>query len=126
MSALAGCRVLIVEDEAIVAMLIEDIIEEIGCSIVGPAAHVTQALAVLAADEIDGAVLDVNLAGEWSYPIADALAARGVPYVFVTGYGQAGLDAAYRDHPVVQKPFTRATLERALESVMGKAGDVVL
>ena len=101
-----------------VAMLIEDMIQDFGCQIAGPAARVAQALAVIDADGIDGAVLDVNLAGEWSYPVADALAARGVPYVFVTGYGQAGLDAAYHSHPVIQKPFTRASLERALESVI--------
>ncbi|WP_395397265.1 response regulator [Novosphingobium sp. BL-8A] len=117
-SLLTGQHVLIVEDEAIVAILLEDIVEEIGCTIVGPVSKVAHALAALEADRVDAAILDVNLAGEWSYPIADALAARGVPYMFVTGYGEAGIEAAYRRQPVVQKPFTRASLERALESLI--------
>lgn len=115
---LAGRRILIVEDEALVAMLIEDIVEELGGAVAGPAAKVAQALAVLEAGEVDAALLDVNLGGEWSYPVAEALAARGIPYVFITGYGQNGLSPEYRDHPVLQKPFTRASLECALEEVM--------
>jgi len=121
MPALAGRRILIVEDEAMVAMLIEDIVEEIGCTIVGPAARVAQALAVLEAGGVDAAVLDVNLNGEMSYPIADALAARGLPYVFVTGYGHAGLKPEYRDRPVIQKPFTRTSLERAIEGMVASS-----
>lgn len=117
-STLAGLRILIVEDEAMVAMLLEDIVEDIGCRIVGPVAKVVHALAILANGEVDGAILDVNLAGEWSYPIADALAAQGIPYIFVTGYGEAGIDAAYRCRSVVQKPFTRASLERVLEKAI--------
>jgi len=122
-STLAGHRILVVEDEAIIAMLLEDIMEEIGCAIVGPVAKVAQALAALDAGPVDGAVLDVNLSGEWSYPIADALAARGVPYVFVTGYGQAGLAVDYQDHPVVQKPFTRTSIERGLEGAMARVSN---
>ncbi|WP_395331783.1 response regulator [Novosphingobium sp. BL-8H] len=117
-SLLAGRRVLIVEDEAIVAILLEDIVEEIGCTIVGPVSKVVHAVAALENERVDAAILDVNLAGEWSYPIADALAARGIPYVFVTGYGEAGIDAAYRSQLVVQKPFTRLSLESALERLI--------
>jgi CheY-like chemotaxis protein len=116
--SLAGSRVLIVEDEAMVAMLLEDIVEEIGCTVVGPEARVVHALARLEAEEVDAALLDINLAGERSYPIADALAVRGVPYVFVSGYGSAGLPADYSDRPVIQKPFTRSQLEQALEAVI--------
>jgi CheY-like chemotaxis protein len=107
-------RILVVEDESIVAMLLEDILDDLGFAVVGPVARVEPALALLDQEEVDFALLDVNLVGERSYPIADALTERGKPYVFVTGYGLAGLDEAYRDRPVLQKPFTRERLEQAL------------
>ena len=109
-------RILVVEDEAIVAMLIEDTLEELGYAVVGPVGRAGAALSLIDVAEIDGAVLDVNLDGESSYRIADALAARALPFVFVTGYGKTGLDPAYRDRPVVQKPFTSHTLARALQT----------
>lgn len=116
--SLAGQRILIVEDEAMISMLIEDIIEELGCRVVGPAARVEHALTVLETNEVDGAVLDINLDGQLSYRIADALAQRNLPFLFVTGYGEAGVDAAYRDRSVVQKPFTGEALGRALRALM--------
>jgi CheY-like chemotaxis protein len=85
-SALSGRRVLVVEDEMMVAWLLEDMLADFGCAVVGPAAGVNQALAMLDAEAFDAAVLDVNLKGQKSYPIADTLAARGVPFVFSTGY----------------------------------------
>ena len=107
-------RILVVEDEAMVAMLIEDILDELGYATVGPAARVAEALQILDSEAIDGALLDVNLLGETSYDIADALARRGCPFIFTTGYGEAGLEEAYRDRPVLQKPFTRDRLAEAL------------
>ena len=77
-SPFSGCRVFVVEDEMIVAWLLEDMPAELGCVVIGPAAKVDQALAMIEAKAIDVAVLDINLNGEMSYPIADALAARGV------------------------------------------------
>jgi CheY-like chemotaxis protein len=112
-------RILIVEDETIVAMMLEDIVDGLGYAVVGPVARVAPALALIETEDIDGALLDVNLDGERSYPIADALSERGRPYIFVTGYGLAGLDEAYRDRPVVQKPFTRDRLEHALNQWIG-------
>ncbi|MBU3076415.1 response regulator [Sphingomonas quercus] len=109
-----GRRILVVEDEAVVAMLLEDMLIDLGCEIVGPVANVEQALAVLDAETVDAAVLDVNLNGQPSYRIADALADRGRPFLFITGYGEAGLDDGYRQRPVVQKPFTRERLAQAL------------
>ncbi|HEX6011198.1 MAG TPA: response regulator [Geminicoccaceae bacterium] len=85
-SPLSGRRVLVVEDELIVAFLLEDMLAGLGCAVVGPAARVDQALALLDAEAIDAALLDVNLNGHKSYPVADALAARGVPFVFSTAY----------------------------------------
>src|SRR4051794_22900016 len=85
---LSGRRVLVVEDEMIVAWLLQDMLADLGCAVVGPAARVSQALAMIDAEAIDAAVLDVNLNGQKSYPVADALAARGMPFVFSTGYGR--------------------------------------
>jgi len=102
----SGLRILLVEDEAMVAMIIEDTLCDLGCEIVGPVSNIDRALAAAqAGDRIDGAFLDVNLRGELVYPVAEALAARGVPFAFVTGYGEKGIDARYRDAPVLTKPF---------------------
>lgn len=117
-SPFAGRRVLVVEDEMLVAWPLEDILVELGCMVIGPAASVNQALAMIEANAIDVAVLDVNLNGEMSYPIADALAARGVPFVFVTGYDKDRMLEGYRDCPVLQKPFHRAELSTTLERLL--------
>lgn len=112
---LKGLRLLVVEDEALVAMLIEDILLDLDCVVVGPVGTVAQALALLRQEEIDGALLDVNLGGgERSYPIADALVARNVPFIFVTGYGEAGVDGRYAPATVLQKPFDPRSLERVV------------
>lgn len=117
-SPFAGRRVLVVEDEMLVAWPLEDILVELGCMVIGPAASVNQALAMIEANAIDVAVLDVNLNGEMSYPIADALAARGVPFVFVTGYDKDRMLEGYRNCPVLQKPFHRAELSTTLERLL--------
>ena len=93
-----------------VAWLLEDTLAELGCAVVGPAAGVKEALAMIDAKVIDVAVLDVNLNGEMSYPIADALVVRGVPFVFSTGYGKDRMPDGYQIFPVLQKPFHRAEL----------------
>lgn len=117
-SGLAQRRILIVEDEAVVAMLVEEFLETFGCVVLGPAARAAQALELVAAHPIDAAVLDVNLAGERSYPVADELRTRGIPFVFATGYGKDGLDPSYRQDLVIQKPFTQETLRNALEAAL--------
>lgn len=106
---LAGIRVLLVEDETLVAMLLEDIIEDLGGTVVGSASRVARALEFAndASINIDLAVLDVNLAGEEAFPIATVLAQRGVPFAFSTGYGNAGLPESWRSRPTLQKPFTQ-------------------
>lgn len=115
---LSGRRVLLVEDEALVAMLLETILEDMGCVPVGPAATVEDGLA-MAGEAIDAALLDVNVAGRQVFPIAEALKARGVPFVFSTGYGEGGLPDEWRGHPTVQKPFTEAAIRDALITAMG-------
>jgi len=104
-------RVLLLEDEALVAMLIEDQLIELGFDVVGPAATTNQAIALCEDERIDGAVLDVNLGGgQRSDPVAELLAAKGIPFVFVTGYGQSGIDGRFADAGVLQKPFTLSEL----------------
>jgi len=117
---LSGRRVLVVEDESLVAMLLETILEDMGCAPVGPAATVEDGLAMAAGEpDLDAALLDVNVAGRQVFPIADALRARGVPFVFSTGYGESGLPDAWRGHPTVQKPFTESAIRQALMTAMG-------
>src|SRR4029078_218568 len=86
---LAGLRILIVEDEAMIALLIQDVLEEIGSVIVGPASRIPAALDLIAAEAVDLAVLDLNLAGQPVYPVAEVLADRGTPFVCITRYGDA-------------------------------------
>ena len=114
----SGRRVLMVEDEMMVAWLLEDMLTDLGCAVIGPAGNVNQALAMIEAELIDAAVLDVNLNGEMSYPIADALAARGVPFVFVTGYDKGRIIDGYQSFPVLQKPFHRSELSDILAKLL--------
>ena len=107
-------RVFIVEDESMLVMLLEDLLPTLGYTVVGSAASVDQALAALDQAEADLAVIDVNLAGEPSFPVADALRARGVPFLFTTGYGQQGLPARFADAAVLAKPFRRQDIQDAL------------
>ncbi len=118
----AGLRVLVVEDETLVAMLIEDMLGDLGCQVVGPAANVEEALDLAAAGGIDCAVLDVNLAGRSVFPVADRLRELGVPFAFATGYGDAGLRAADQGSPVLQKPFREADLAQVLEALSAARG----
>jgi CheY-like chemotaxis protein len=117
-SRLSGRKVLVVEDEMIVGWLLEDMLVDLGCAIVGPATSVNQALAMIDAEAFDAAVLDVNLDGQMSYPVADALTARGMPFVFSTGYDKDTLRDGYRTFPVLQKPFHRSELGDALAKLL--------
>jgi DNA-binding NtrC family response regulator len=117
-SRLAGRHILVVEDEMIVAWVMEEMLAIFGCEVVGPAARVHQALAMAEAEAIDAAVLDVNLNGQKSFPVADALAARGVPFAFTTGYGKHSLPDSYRRFPMLQKPFTRLQLADTITKLL--------
>lgn len=115
-------RVLIIEDESLVAMLLETVLEDLGCTPVGPASSVDEGLRLIETETVlDAALLDVNVAGHQVFPAADALKARGVPFVFSTGYGEGGLPDNWRGHPTIQKPFTEATVRIALMKAMGVA-----
>ena len=111
---LQGLRVLVVEDEAAISLLLEDMLLDFGCEVIGPAARLSAALDAVNREHVDLAILDVNVAGEPIYPVAEALAERSVPFVFSTGYGSAGIKDAYRDRPVLQKPFAQHDLKQKL------------
>jgi len=110
-SVLAGRRVLLVEDEMLVAMMMKDMLTDLGFSVVGPFSRIAEALPVASADDLEAAVLDINLNGELVYPVAEALVKRGVPVVFVTGYGAESIDRRFVEVPVLQKPIERQVLE---------------
>jgi CheY-like chemotaxis protein len=111
---LNGLRVLVVEDEAAISLLLEDMLLDFGCEVVGPAARLAAALEAVERETLDLAILDVNVAGEPIYPVAEALMLRQVPFVFSTGYGSAGIKDAFRDRPVLQKPFAQQDLKQKL------------
>jgi len=112
-------RILVVEDEVLVAMLLEDTLEGLGYTIVGPAHRFAEGLAAAEEADIDMAVLDLNLDGQRSLPIADKLVERGIPFIFATGYGEAGLEGLHPDAPVVHKPFSTGDISRALGRLQG-------
>lgn len=99
----------------LVAMNIEDMLLAMGHEVAGIAGRLAPAMALAKDAAIDLAILDVNLAGEPSFPVAALLAARGIPFLFATGYGRAGIAEDYRDRPVLQKPFRADALERAVK-----------
>jgi CheY-like chemotaxis protein len=122
-TSLIGARLLIVEDETLVAIMVEDMLADFGCVVVDVAGSVSRGLALVADSTLalDGAILDVNLGGEKVYPVADALAARGVPFMFATGYGIGGIAESYSHVPALAKPYDPRVLERMLSSALGPA-----
>ena len=121
MPGLDGLQVLLVEDESLVAITVEDMLADLGCTVVASAATLTEALIRVDAGGFDLAVLDVNLDGERVFPAADALRRTSIPFVFATGYGWHGLRSDFRDTPVLTKPYRRTELERALRAALSGA-----
>lgn len=111
-------RVLVVEDENLIAMLLEDMLAELEYSIVGPVAVLREALEMARREAIDAAILDVNLNGEQTYPIAEVLAARDIPFVFSTGYGRESLPEQYQNRPILKKPFRQHDLQKLLTELI--------
>lgn len=109
---------MVVEDEYLVAILIEEILESAGCIVMGPIPRLLEALEAVDHDDYDAAVLDVNLAGERINPVADALSQRNVPFMFVTGYGANALPREYAARPHICKPFRMAELLGALSKML--------
>jgi PAS domain S-box-containing protein len=108
----AGNRVLLVEDEILVAMMMRDILSELGFSVVGPFSRLSEAMVAAVHDDIDAGIIDINLSGEFVYPVADVLVARSIPFVFVTGYGVESIDGRFGAVPVIKKPVQRQALEK--------------
>ena len=117
----AGARILILEDEPIIGLALEDMLERQGAHVLF-ASGIEEASELIAAEQIDSAILDVNVHGLQSYPIASLLAERAVPYIFATGYGDAGLRDVDKGSPVLQKPFRETDLARVLGELRASAG----
>jgi CheY-like chemotaxis protein len=115
-------RVLVIEDEVIVGMLLEDMLDELGCEVAAVSTHIEEALQLARTLDIDLAILDVNLGGKQSFPVADVLKNRGVPFMFATGYGAQILKPPYSGTPTLQKPFQFDDLQRMLAQSAFEAG----
>lgn len=117
-----GKRILVVEDEMLVALLIEDILTDLGCIVLGPFNTLAKALRAALMEGFDLALLDVNVAGEKVYPVADALAARHIPFLFLSSYGETAIPTGHADCKVCSKPFKGNELTDMLLSLVA-AGD---
>src|SRR5215472_3420248 len=115
---LEGVRVLVVEDEFLIATLIEEMLQAAGCVVSGPIPRVAEALEAVEHDGYDAAILDINLGGVRVDPVADALSRRDVPFLFVSGYGRGALPAAHAQRPRVCKPFKMADLLDTLSEIL--------
>ncbi len=111
-------RLLVVEDEYLIRMLLEDMLAELGYEVAAAVGTMAEASEFAAQGDIDAAILDVNLDGQEIYPVAEILAKRGLPFVFVTGYGERSLSELYRDRPALQKPFQAEQLKAALDQML--------
>ena len=109
-----GLRILVVEDEMTIALMIEDMLCDLGHEAIDMQMRLEPALRAAREGEFDFALLDVNLDGHMSFPVAEALDARGIPFAFATGYGVAGIESAFRDKPVLMKPFLQSELEQVI------------
>jgi CheY-like chemotaxis protein len=120
MTDLAGPRVLVVEDEGSVALLIEGMLEDLGCEIVASVATLGKALTTARTETLDFAILDVNLDGELVFPVAEILKARQLPFIFSTGYGRMGVPETFKDCVVLNKPYTIEDLKETLFSMFSR------
>ncbi|HEY3795307.1 MAG TPA: response regulator [Bradyrhizobium sp.] len=119
--AAAGKRILVVEDEPMIRMLLDGMLEDLGYTMAAEAGGIDEAMAVAKQAEFDAAILDVNLNGQPITPVVEILVQRGLPFVFATGYGQRGVPEAYRTTVTLQKPFQLDALELALKAITPKA-----
>ena len=117
----AGCRILVVEDETFIAMLIEDVLKAIGCEVIGPTGKLETALQLASDAALDAAILDVSIRGGKIYPVAERLLARDIPFVLSSGYNDRALPENLRNKPRLIKPFTTAQLE---EKIMYLCGEI--
>jgi CheY-like chemotaxis protein len=113
-------RILVVEDEILIGMLLEDMLTDLGYQVAGTASRVEEALTLARNLPIDAAILDVNVGGTEVFPVADVLAGRSIPFVFATGYGERVLPIAYKERPTLQKPFEQSSLEREIGKLLAR------
>ena len=116
---LDGCRVLVVEDDYLIAQLFDEMLKSAGCVVLGPVPRLAEALDVAARERCDVAVLDINLGGERVYPVAEILSGRNVPFIFVTGYAADAMPLEYAEQPRIAKPFRAAKLIGTLSELVG-------
>ena len=119
-SATQAKRILVVEDEPMIRMLLEDMLDELGYTVAAEAAHIDEALEATKNADFDLAILDADLNGEPASPVADALVTLGTPFVFATGYGE--LPEPYRERPTLKKPFQMDGLKQMLQSALDSGG----
>ena len=117
----SGPRVLVVEDEYLIRMLLEDMLDELGYQLAAAAGTLAEASELARDADFEVAILDVNLDGQQIFPVADILAKRGLPFVFVTGYGEDSLPDPYRGRPALQKPFQAERLKATLAGLLAPA-----
>jgi CheY-like chemotaxis protein len=120
MSDAAAQRVLVVEDEYLIRMLLEDMLNDLGYEIGAAVGTIPEASEAAVNMQLDVAILDVNIDGKEIYPVADILAKRKVPFVFVSGYDEGSLTERYRNHPSLQKPFQVEQLKATLAKILSK------
>lgn len=123
MAGQAARRVLIVEDDVLIAMHLEDLLTELGHETVGRATRIDEALELAGEIDIDFAILDINVAGIKSFPVADILRQRGIPFAFATGYGAEGFLDGYRDEPALTKPYANEDLVRTIARLFADPAD---
>ncbi len=120
-SSEALARVLVVEDEYLIRMLLEDMLADLGYAVAAAVGSIAEAHELAAKGDFSAAILDVNLDGQEIFPVADVLSGRGLPFVFVTGYGERTLPERYRNRPTLQKPFQADQLGAALSGLLAAA-----
>jgi DNA-binding response OmpR family regulator len=120
-SLLMGARILLVEDEWMISAFLVEYLHEVGCEVIGPAARIATAIDLASLEKIDCALLDLNVAGELVYPVAQILTDRSIPFAFTTGYGKAVISENFRDRPTLQKPFNEPKLSEILSDMLSRS-----
>ena len=115
--------VFLVEDETLIQMMVAEMIEELGHNVIAEASDLKQALSLAQTANFDLAILDINLSGQRIDPVAEVLSHRNLPFIFASGYGEAGLTDRFRDRPALQKPFILTQLAEAIEAALRPSGD---
>ena len=123
-TGLSGLRVLVVEDDMLIAICVEEVLQSLGCVVVGPVSKLDAAMRMANDEALDAAILDINIRGGRVYPVAERLRARGIPFALASGYGDWALPEAFRNQPRLTKPFTMQELETQVLSLRREAGAV--